>query len=115
MNKWHIIQTRPRWEKKVYATLVEKGIECYCPLNKVTRQWSDRIKVVEQPLFKSHLFVKICDNQRVHVRITPGVVNFVYGEGKLFNIKDRDIQAIRDLLDENQYLEVLKTEAVPLL
>ncbi|MCB0716695.1 MAG: antitermination protein NusG, partial [Chitinophagaceae bacterium] len=45
-RKWLAIYTRPRWEKKVNKLLLEKKVECYCPLNKVTRKWSDRYKVV---------------------------------------------------------------------
>jgi transcription antitermination factor NusG len=60
-KKWFAIYTRPRWEKKVHKLLEEKGIECYCPLNKVHRKWSDRIKIVEEPLFKSYVFVKLTE------------------------------------------------------
>jgi transcription antitermination factor NusG len=56
--KWYAVYTRPRWEKKVAALLLHKGIESYCPLNKVRRRWSDRTKTIEEPLFKSYVFVK---------------------------------------------------------
>ncbi len=55
---WYAIYTKPRWEKKVHHLLSEKGLEAYCPLNKVTRKWSDRMKTVEEPLFKSYVFVQ---------------------------------------------------------
>ena len=50
---WHAVYTKPRWEKKVAALLDAKGIEYYCPLNRVVKQWSDRKKTVLEPLFKS--------------------------------------------------------------
>ena len=56
--KWYAIYTRPRWEKKVDLLLKDQGLESYCPLNKVKRKWSDRIKLVEEPLFKSYVFVR---------------------------------------------------------
>ena len=89
--KWYAIYTRPRWEKKVNSLLLEKGIESYCPLNKVRRKWSDRIKVVEEPLFKSYVFVKIGDEHRTEVRMTTGVVNFVYWNGKPAVIREKEI------------------------
>ncbi|MEO6221006.1 MAG: transcription termination/antitermination NusG family protein, partial [Ginsengibacter sp.] len=49
---WYVVYTRPRWEKKIAENLLRLGIEHYCPLNKVTRQWSDRKKKVLEPLFK---------------------------------------------------------------
>jgi transcription antitermination factor NusG len=99
-SRWYAIYTRPRWEKKVNTLLAEKGIESYCPLNKVRRKWSDRIKTIEEPLFKSYVFVRIRDDERSNVRMTSGVVNFVYWDGKPALIRDKEIQNIRRFLDE---------------
>lgn len=86
--------------------LAEKGVERYCPLNKVRRKWSDRVKVVEEPLFKSYVFVKVNDEDRTGVRMTPGVINFVYWQGKPALIKEKEINAIRRFLDEYENVEV---------
>jgi transcription antitermination factor NusG len=112
-NRWYAIYTRPRWEKKVTALLVQKGIESYCPLNKVRRKWSDRIKTIEEPLFKSYVFVKIGDEDRTNVRMTDGVVNFVYWDGKPAIIKEREIQTIRKFLNEYEQVSVVKMEFEP--
>ncbi len=106
-RKWLAIYSRPRWEKKVNQLLLEKGIESYCPLNKVRRKWSDRMKVVEEPLFKSYVFVKVKDEDRTEVRMTPGVINFVYWEGQPAVIKEKEINAIRRFLNEYENVEVL--------
>jgi transcription antitermination factor NusG len=111
--KWYAIYTRPRWEKKVNGLLIQKGIESYCPLNKVRRKWSDRIKLVEEPLFKSYVFVKIDESARTNVRMTNGVVNFVYWNGKPAIIKEREIQVIRRFLDEYENVEVSKINFIP--
>ena len=71
--KWYAIYTRPRWEKKVNHLLLQKGVESYCPLNKVRRKWSDRIKIIEEPLFKSYVFVKVAESDRTEIRMTDGV------------------------------------------
>lgn len=105
-SKWLAIYTRPRWEKKVDILLKEKGFESYCPLNKVRRKWSDRIKLVEEPLFKSYVFVKVDDAGRSMVRMTSGVINFVYWDGKPAVIKDKEIGVIRRFLDEHENVEV---------
>ncbi|HMR91430.1 MAG TPA: UpxY family transcription antiterminator [Chitinophagaceae bacterium] len=105
-RKWLAIYSRPRWEKKVNQLLIEKGLESYCPLNKVKRKWSDRIKVVEEPLFKSYVFVKVNDDDRTAVRMTPGVINFVYTEGKPAVIREKEIAAIRLFLDEYEHVLV---------
>jgi transcription antitermination factor NusG len=111
--KWYAIYTRPRWEKKVNNLLVQKGIESYCPLNKVRRKWSDRIKIVEEPLFKSYVFVRIEDENRTEVRMTEGVVNFVYWNGKPAVIKEKEIQIIKRFLDEYENVEAVKMDLRP--
>ncbi|MBN8675933.1 MAG: UpxY family transcription antiterminator [Chitinophagales bacterium] len=104
-KKWLAVYTRPRWEKKVNQLLQEKGTESYCPLNKIKRKWSDRVKVIEEPLFKSYVFVKISDEERTQVRMTTGVVNFVYWNGKPAVIKEKEIAIIRRFLDEYENVE----------
>ena len=105
-KKWLAVYSRPRWEKKVNQLLEQKGLECYCPLNKVRRKWSDRVKLVEEPLFKSYVFVKVSDEDRSAVRMTPGVVNFVYWNGKPALIKEKEINAIKRFLNEYDNVEV---------
>ncbi len=109
-KKWLAIYTRPRWEKKVNQLLTEKCFESYCPLNKVKRKWSDRIKVVEEPLFKSYVFVKVSEDDRTEVRMTTGAINFVYWNGKPAVIKEKEINAIRRFLNEHEYVEARPME-----
>jgi transcription antitermination factor NusG len=106
-QKWLAIYTRPRWEKKVNQLLLEKGMESYCPLNKVRRKWSDRVKIVEEPLFKSYVFVKVNDENRNNVRMTTGAINFVYWNGKPAVIKEREITAIKRFMNEYENVEAI--------
>lgn len=108
-RKWLAVYTRPRWEKKVNQLLAEKGLESYCPLNKVRRKWSDRVKTVEEPLFKSYVFVKVTDVDRSAVRMTPGAINFVYWQGKPAVIKEKEILAIKRFLDEYENVEAISS------
>ncbi|HUR64735.1 MAG TPA: UpxY family transcription antiterminator [Chitinophagaceae bacterium] len=108
--RWYAIYTKPRWEKKVNRLLVEKGFESYCPLNKVRRKWSDRMKTIEEPLFKSYVFVRILETERSPVRMTDGVVNFVHWNGKPAVIREKEIQTIRRFLDEYENVEAVKME-----
>jgi len=105
-KKWLAIYTRPRWEKKVNLLLQEKGVESYCPLNKVRRKWSDRVKIIEEPLFKSYVFVKVSDEEKTTVRMTTGVMNFVYWNKKPAIIKEKEILTIKRFLDEYRDVHV---------
>jgi transcription antitermination factor NusG len=109
-RKWLAVYTRPRWEKKVNQLLTEKGLESYCPLNKVRRKWSDRVKIVEEPLFKSYVFVKVNDDDRAAVRMTNGAINFVYWDGKPALIKEKEIIAIKRFLNEYENVEAIPAD-----
>ncbi len=112
-KKWLALYTRPRWEKKVHSLLTEKGIVSYCPLNKIRRKWSDRVKVVEEPLFKSYVFVHVTEAERTEVRLTNGAVNFIYWNGKPAQIRDKEIAAIRRFLDEHEEVELVPMALEP--
>ncbi|MBI2282893.1 MAG: UpxY family transcription antiterminator [Bacteroidetes bacterium] len=99
-KKWYALYTKPRWEKKIDTALVRKGIESWCPLQKVERQWSDRKKVIEDPLFKSYVFVHIDVTERSKVLMTDGVLNFVYYLGKPAVIKHDEVDLIKKYLAE---------------
>jgi transcription antitermination factor NusG len=108
-KKWFAIYTRPRWEKKVAEILTKNKIENYCPLNKVVRQWSDRKKTIEEPLFTSYVFVRIPENQQVSVKRLDGVLNLVYWLGKPAVIQDAEIDIIKRFLTENSNVLLEKT------
>jgi transcription antitermination factor NusG len=90
----------PRWEKKIDSVLIRKGMESWCPLQKIERQWSDRKKVIEDPLFKSYVFVRIDDTERAKVLMTDGVLNFVHYLGKPAVIKNEEVETIKKYLAE---------------
>jgi transcription antitermination factor NusG len=110
-SHWYAIYTKPRWEKKVHSLLSEKKIESYCPLNKVRKKWSDRMKTVEEPLFKSYVFARVNWDEQTKVRMTAGVMNFVYWQGKPAIIPAKEIETIRKFL--NEYENVM-TEPIQL-
>jgi transcription antitermination factor NusG len=112
-KKWYAVYTKPRWEKKVHRLLTEQQLESYCPLNKVYRKWSDRIKIVEEPLFKSYIFVRIKEEDKTAVRMTDGVVNFVYWLGKPAQIRNSEIETIKRFLKEYDEVEAIPLELEP--
>ena len=110
---WYAVYTKPRWEKKVAEHLLEKGIEHYCPVNKVTRQWSDRKKVVLEPIFKGYVFVKPRIENKWELRKIPGILNFVFWLGRPAQIKEEEILTIKKFLNEFSNVEVEKKNLVP--
>jgi len=109
-KKWYVVYTRPRWEKKVSDLLGRKKIEHYCPLNRVHKQWADRKKLVMEPLFTSYVFVCIDETEKLPVRLTDGIINFVYWLGKPAEVRNDEIQAIKDFLNDYKDVRLEKTK-----
>ena len=103
---WYVIYTRPRWEKKVSRNLLQKGIENYCPLNKVRKKWSDRTKVILEPLFKGYVFVKIPEADKWNIRKIDGVINYVHWLGRPAKVKESEIDTIKKFLQEFSDVQV---------
>jgi transcriptional antiterminator RfaH len=106
ITNWYVVYTKPKWEKKVADQLKGKGIECYCPLITKVRQWSDRKKKVEVPLFNSYVFVNLAEIDRNSVFISSGVVRYLFWLGKPAIVRDEEIQTIKKWLDGSQVNEI---------
>src|SRR6266487_379982 len=107
--KWYAVYTRPRWEKKVAEILTRKKIENYCPLNKVVRQWSDRKKILLEPMFTSYVFVKASEKEHLEIRKVDGIINFVYWLSKPAIIRNEEIDCIKKFLNDYNNVQVEKT------
>lgn len=110
---WYVVYTRPRWEKKVSKTLTERGVVNYCPLNKVRRQWSDRTKVILEPLFKGYVFVQINESEKWDIKSVDGILNYVYWLGKPARVKEEEIDTIRKFLMEFEDVQVTEFDLGP--
>lgn len=108
-EKWYALYTRRNWEKKVAETLTNKKIENYCPLNKVVRQWSDRKKIILEPLFTSYVFVRTTEKMHSEIRELNGVLNFVYWLHKPAIIRNEEIICIKDFLNDFSNVQLQQT------
>ncbi len=104
--KWYAVYTKSRYEKKVAEALTEVKIENFLPLKQTLKQWSDRKKWVEEPLFRSYIFVRI-NYLRTNwqVRQVLGVVYFVACKGEPIPIPQNQIEALKYLLASEQPVE----------
>jgi transcriptional antiterminator NusG len=102
-RNWFAIQTRSRHEKMVARQLEQSGLESFLPLSTEVRNWSDRRKLVELPLFPGYAFVHIAysPQQKLRVLQTEGVVGFVGKQGQGIAIPTSQIEDIRQVLASN--------------
>lgn len=106
---WYVVYTKPKWEKKVAEKLNEVGIQCYCPVIMQIKQWSDRKKKVEAPLFNSYVFVQLLESDRNSVFQVSGVVRYLFWLGKPAIVRDDEINAIKKSLESPNLSEVSVT------
>lgn len=111
--RWYAAYTKPRNEKKVFERLVNSGIEAYLPLQRSLKQWSDRKKIVEEPLFRSYIFVKISSVDYYRVLNTVGIVRYITFEGKAVPIPEKQINLIKQLLEQNVEIESVEEKLEP--
>ena len=99
--RWVALYTRSRHEKLVDRELQKKGIETFLPLRKVTRDWSDRKKIIEEPLFKSYLFVRLPLKDRWTVLNTTGAVRFVgKSAAEPLEVPEKELSIVRRFMEE---------------
>ena len=103
---WYVVYTKPKWEKKVAEKLTQAGIECYCPLITQIKQWSDRKKKVEVPLFNSYVFVQLPEADRNTVFAVPGVVRYLFWLGKPAIVRDEEINIIKKSLNGSNIADI---------
>src|SRR5262245_54926598 len=93
--RWYACYTRARAEKQVARTLEQRGIESYLPLIPRERQWKDRRKVVEFPLFPSYVFSRFGPHHVHAVLTTPGVSTIVRSRGVPVPVADEELENVR--------------------
>jgi transcriptional antiterminator RfaH len=97
-HPWLVTYSKPRQEKKLAERLANLGFEVYCPLVATMRQWSDRKKKVDVPLFPSYVFVKLNPERRQDIYWVPGFQGFVFWLGQPAVVRPVEIQAIEQFL-----------------
>lgn len=99
-ENWQVICVKPRFEKKTAERLENKGIPVYCPTVTNIRQWSDRKKKVQVPLFSKYLFVQLPEKERKRVFEVPGVIRYLYWLKKPAIVRNEEIQLIKKWLSK---------------
>jgi transcriptional antiterminator RfaH len=96
--EWFALQVRAKHEKIVAAHLSGRDYEWFLPLYMRRRAWSDRIKVVEAPLFPGYIFCRLDLQNRLPILTTPGVIRIVGYNRSPVSIEVSEISAIQTLV-----------------
>ena len=108
IKKWHALYVRSRAEKKIAAQLEEMGFDAYLTQITVVKQWSDRRKKIQEPLFKSYVFVYSCDKDYLTILNVYGVLRFVCFEHEAVVVPENQIMAIKKFVNDYEKGEEFK-------
>jgi transcriptional antiterminator NusG len=101
-DSWFAFQVVPRHEQKIKVMLEHRGCVPFLPTFLVRRKWSDRIKLIEEPLLPGYVF---CRTQGFFVRSirgTPGVIRIVSSAGKPCPIADEEIESLQRIVQSQR-------------
>jgi transcription antitermination factor NusG len=102
---WYALMLRSRFEKKSHMCLLDRGVESFLPLIEEEHLWSDRKKIVQEPLFRGYLFVHTDLRRKVEILQTSGVVGFVEFSGKPVFIPEYQIEWVRLAIREPRHVQ----------
>jgi transcription antitermination factor NusG len=92
---WCAVQVAPRREMIVSKILANKGYDSFSPTYRMKRQWSDRVKHLDQPLFPGYVFCRIAQDVAGPIYTTPGVVRILGCGGSVSIIEDVQIDDLK--------------------
>ncbi|MEA3448304.1 MAG: UpxY family transcription antiterminator [Bacteroidota bacterium] len=95
-----VVYTRHRCEKKLYASLINQGIESFLPLYSTIRQWSDRKKKVELPLLPGIVFIKTNLKELKNIYNIPLVSGILKEYGEPGIVHDEEIRNLKIIARE---------------
>ncbi len=93
--KWFVLMTRPRAEKQVGRGLSERSVENFVPLQRQLKQWHDRKKWVDVPIFNSYIFVRTSEIRRNEVFAVNGITRYLSIGGQVCTVTNSEIERIR--------------------
>ncbi len=104
---WRVFYTMPRAEKKCKCYLDNQNVEVFLPIRSVVKQWKDRRKMVEEPLFPNYIFARVDERERIGVLRTRGIVRCVTFGGSLAEVTKKEIDQLKLLQTRPDWLETV--------
>ena len=97
-REWYVLQVRTRFEKVVAYHLQAKDYQEYVPLYRSRRQWTDRTKEIELPLFPGYVFCKMNLTERLPILVSPGVIGIVSIGRMPVSVPEQEILAVQNVV-----------------
>lgn len=96
---WYALTVKHQHERTSESALVQKGWEAFAPMYRTRRQWSDRTKEIELPLFSGYVFCRFAYDVKARVLNTPAILRVVDFGGVPAAIPETEIAAMRAIMN----------------
>lgn len=109
MKNWYVLYIKSRHEFVANNELIKKDVATFLPSVRRLRQWKDRKKWVDFPLFPGYLFVNIQARSEsiVNVLKTRGVLNLLSAEpGYPTPVSPEEISSLQVLLESGRDIDI---------
>jgi transcription antitermination factor NusG len=97
-KEWFVLQVRTRFEKAVARHLQARDYQEYLPVFRRRRQWIDRTKEIELPLFPGFVFCKMDPTDRLPILVIPGVMGIVSIGRIPVSVPEQEILAVQNVV-----------------
>jgi len=97
MESWFVFYTYPKAEKSISTQLANAGYETYLPLQEEVRQWHDRKKKLQIPIFPNYIFIKTEIVKIYEVLKFPRIVRCIKFNNKPSQVRDDEIALIKNI------------------
>ena len=95
---WFALQVRTGHEAGIAEFLRGRSYEPFFPVCRSRKVWSDRIKVVDAPLFPGYMFCRVNIEDRMPILTAPGVIRIVGYNRVPIPVDEAEIKSLQTLV-----------------
>jgi transcriptional antiterminator NusG len=109
MLNWYALYVKSNHEFVAYEELLKKRIETFLPTIKKARQWKDRRKMIDFPIFPGYLFFRVEPSPEDFLSVlrTRGVINILSAEaGHPSPVVTEEIDSLKLLVESGEELDI---------
>jgi transcription antitermination factor NusG len=99
VDTWYALKVRNGSEASVVNALQCRGLHPYSPTQKERRRYTDRMKVVDKPVFSGYVFCPFAIEKKLPVVSCPGVDYIVGFSGVATAIPELQIENVRRMVE----------------
>jgi transcription antitermination factor NusG len=96
LGRWYALSTKSNHERAARAALCAHGFDTFLPSLQVRSQWSDRVRMIDRPLFPGYLFARaVCPAPFLDCAGVTGILPSALAP---LAVPDLEIEAVRRMI-----------------